>query len=486
MRIVARALAQAPRTWLLALALCGAAACSSAESATESGTADPDAGTSSRTDAGNVKTDGGASPSDASAIDSAVDSGPPPVTDGVLVGGPGALPGAIAGIDYVAGDQSGTTDANGRFRFRAGDSITFRIAGVELATLPAKATMSPFSLAGGACAVSDAVRRVLVTLETLDDDAKPETGIVIPKLTTPPGESRKLAQMSDGDVTTWLTALAPGHAKADADAALTRFILQIDDEAWQKTDETTFDSVTSATRSQGVAYDGTGYVFSWTLGLQRTDGALSTTVNKPASIPLDMLLAKSNHIGDVDVFGGTLYAPVEDGNGYQHPTIVLFDAKTLDPKGPRFEISTSYLTKGVPWVAVDGPRNVAYVAEWDPTPAILVFDLATFTYQRSITLSKTLGRIQGGKVLDGTFYASSDDADKTLYKIDLDTGIVLPPLFSYTAAVVKELEGFAVVPGQGTTPAELRVLGVDASSSSVTFRTHTRTRAPLRNAICAP
>ena len=91
---------------------------------------------------------------------------------------------------------------------------------------------------------------MLVTLETLDDDQKPETGIVIPKQTTPPGESRTLAAMSEGDFATWLDTVAPGHAKASADAALTRFVLQIDDEAWQKTNETTFDSVTSATRSQ--------------------------------------------------------------------------------------------------------------------------------------------------------------------------------------------------------------------------------------------
>jgi len=37
-------------------------------------------------------------------------------------------------------------------------------------------------------------------------------------------------------------------------------------------------------------------------------------------------------------------------------------------------------------VAIDGPRGNIYVAEWDPTLVIFVFDLATVTYQRSIPL----------------------------------------------------------------------------------------------------
>jgi hypothetical protein len=464
-----------------ALALLGA--CSSAAEAT----APPGGGSHGASDGGDASAssfEGGASEADRDAA--AADAPTTPATQaGVLIGGPGPWPGAIGGLDYRSGHEHGTTDANGTFRYEAGATVTFSIAGVDLGTVAAAPKLSPFALAGGPCAVSDALRRVLVTLETLDDDAAPETGIHLAPITAPPNETRALAAMNEPDFATWIGGLT-AHPLADASAALTRFVLQIDDETWMKTDETAFDSIASATRSQGVAWDGAGYVFSWTLGLQRTDANLVTVVNKPASIPFDLYLASgSNHIGDIDVFGGTLYAPLEDGSAYEHPTIVLFDAQTLDPKGPRFELPATLLTKGVPWIAVDGPRGVAYVAEWDPTPSILVFDLATFTHQRSIPLSTTLGRIQGAKVLDGALYASSDDDDKTLYKIDLDTGIVLPPLFRYGASVVKELEGFALVPGSGG-DVTMHVLAVDAGGSSVTFRTHARTRAPIRSEVCAP
>lgn len=460
--------------------LAGSASCSS-DAATES--ANPNG-----TDSGSDRVDSATSLRDGSngLVDGAAPDVVAAIRDGVLIGGPGPLPGAIAGIDWRSGGEAGTTDKAGRFRYREGAAITFSIAGVELATVPAKPKLSPFALAGGPCKISEPLRRVLVTLETLDDDAKPETGISLPAFTAPPGESRKLTTLSEGDFAAWLVGLSPGRTAANASAAVSRFVVQVEDEAWTKTSETAFDTVASASRSQGVAWDGAGYLFSWTLGLQRTDANLATTVNKTAAIPLDLLLAGSNHIGDIDVHAGTLYAPIEDGNKYEKPRIVLFDAATLDPKGTRFDLPTSLLTKGVPWIAVDGAAASAYVAEWDPTPSIFVFDLATFNHQRTIALSSVLGRIQGAKVLEGSLYAAADDAEKTVYKIHLETGIVFPALFNYTAAVVKELEGIVAIPGNGSSPARLQVLGVDASGNSVTFRTHSRSRAPLRAELCSP
>lgn len=463
------------------LAVVLAAACSASE-------APPPADVPSRADAGPSANDASRIDAPATASDApAGETGPstPTVKDGVLVGGPGPMPGAIAGIAFKTGAQSGVTDSKGAYRYEEGGSITFSIAGVELATVPARATLSPFAFAGASCTVSDALKRALVAIETLDADGNIENGIALGSLTTPASESRKLATMSEADFDTWLTGLANGHAKADANAALTRMILRVGDETWSKTTEVTFDSVTSAARSQGVASDGTSFWFSWTLGLSRTDQSLGTQVNKTAAIPIDMLIAGSNHIGDIDVYGGTLYAPVEDGNKYENPTIVLYDAQTLDPKGPRFPLSNTMLTKGVPWIAVDGPKGNAYVAEWDPTPSIFELDLTTFATKRTITLSKTLGRIQGAKVVRDALYVASDDTDKTVYKVDLETGIVFPALFSYGASVIKELEGLAPVAGSGT-DLSLRVLGVGAGGNSVTMFTHGRSRAPIRAEACAP
>ncbi|MBK6697529.1 MAG: hypothetical protein IPG50_35890 [Myxococcales bacterium] len=458
----------------------GSPACSSdASPAGDTGPANAAPTSSASKDGGTTATnDGGAGDGDAKAT--------PTDSDGVLIGGPGPLPGAIAGIAYKSGKFEGTTDAKGTFHYEVGGTITFSIAGVALATVPAKAKLSPFALAGGACTANDALRRVLVTLETLDADGKPETGIALPPIAAKAGETRTLAAMPSGDYDTWLGALSQGKAKADETAALTRFIEQVDGEAWATPDPLAFDTATSATRSQGVVFDGSGYVFSWTLGLQRTDTNLAVTVNKTAAIPIDMLIGGSSHIGDVDLHQGTLYAPIEDKK-YEKPTIVLFDPMTLNEKGQRFAIPTSILSQGVPWIAVDGKKQVAYLSQWDPIPAIEVFDLATFAHKTSIPLSKPMGRIQGAKVSGSSLYTASDDAEKSVHKIDLDTGIVLPKLFDYGgAAVVKELEGLTFMPAAAGTPAKLRVLGVAGTGSSVTFFTHARTRAPLRDDVCGP
>src|SRR5205823_4840123 len=102
------------------------------------------------------------------------------------------------------------------------------------------------------------------------------------------------------------------------------------------------------------------------------------------AIPADLAALGDKHIGDIDYWNGTLYAPLEDSHVWLQPHIALFDPATLTGTGQSYALPTTLLTDGVPWVAVDGPRGNLYAAVWDPTLAIFVFDLATVTYTRSI------------------------------------------------------------------------------------------------------
>lgn len=473
-----------------ALAFMVAAACGSSgnDDTQTPGDGSSDSGASTtRPDGGSIAT-GGDSGSGGTDATASGDSGPDlSVHDGILIGGPGSLPGALAGLDYRTATQKGTTDAAGTFHFIAGETITFTVAGVELGSTAAKAKLSPFDLAGPTCTVSDALKRVLVTLMTLDADANADDGYALPTIAAPANESRKLATMAEADYLSWLVALStpltPARSVADPQVALQHFIITMDDEGWTRTADMTFDTVTATGRSQGIAWDGTNYYFSWNYGLENTDATLKTITRQAASIPFDMLLAGSDHIGDIDVYNGTLYAPVEDSKNYAHPTIVLYDAKSLSALGTRHEIPTSLLSKGVPWVAVNGPKNVAYVAEWDPTPQIYVMDLATFAQTGSIPLSTPMARIQGGKVAEGALYVTVDNTDKTIYKIDLETGVVLPLMFTVGATDVAEVEGLAFVPGS---PAMIRVLTLGQGRTSVSLHDATRTRTSLRSELCAP
>ena len=60
------------------------------------------------------------------------------------------LDSAVQGASYsTSSGLSGTTDTNGRFEFRPGDEVTFKLAGVTLPTAKAAALVTPMELAGG-------------------------------------------------------------------------------------------------------------------------------------------------------------------------------------------------------------------------------------------------------------------------------------------------------------------------------------------------
>lgn len=240
---------------------------------------------------------------------------------------------------------------------------------------------------------------------------------------------------------------------------------------WHETGRETFRLPQGLTRSQGVTSDGSGWIFSWQGGLERTNDTYLTQAY--ATLPPDIALQPQvapdgrnsiggNHIGDVDYYKGLVYAPVEDGGQglgpvtlndpeYQHPRIALYDAKTLRYTGVHYNLPLDLHAAGVPWVAINARAHDVYTGEWDMDHDRLnVFD-PRMRFQRFLPLSYPpewgsqfhLSRIQGAKVLGDALYATRDDADKSLYRIDLATGTVTKVL-SLRPAVRSEIEGLAV------------------------------------------
>ncbi|HEY8075026.1 MAG TPA: hypothetical protein VIF62_12975, partial [Labilithrix sp.] len=374
---------------------------------------------------------------------------PPPApaqpSEGVVLFATGA---PIAGLAYTSGTQTGTTDAKGTFRWDAGAPVTFRIGGATLGTTAGAPIVSPYAIAGSTkCDDTDDVAKLVATLEAWDADADASNGITIGSSPVP------------------LVA---------ADVALRTFVTAFDSEAWHPEAIDTFTGVSALVRGQGVATDGTSWFFSGTTGLDRTDMTFASTKQNALAIPLDLAIAGSDHIGDIDVWSGTIYAPIED-KGYKAPKVVLYDPSSLS-SGTVYAIPVELQTGGVPWIAVDGPRGVAYLAEWDPTPGIHVFSLADMSYQRTIALSRTLHRIQGAKVYRGQLYAAMDDDAKSFVKIDLATGTVLD-LFTLAETDVEQ-EGLAFLARPDGTL--LHTLNVDAARTGSELRHHRITREPLR------
>lgn len=446
----------------------------------DAGVSDAGAGDAGVLDAGS----GDAGSSDAGGFDAGLpdagsaDAGQ--VRTGALVGGAGPWPGFIAGLSYRSGTQSGVTSDAGTFTWQDGVPITFSTGDIDFKPTAGKPLLSAWQLTGdGGCAHGPELERALVLLQSLDVDHDPATGTALAP--APPATTqRAFSTLSDADVATFVAAKYPGRTPVAVLEAVDRFIRQVDFELWSQTSVDTFNGTTGGTRSQGCVSNGTSWFFSWTYGLERTDLAFSVTKSNTLAIPLALSLAGSNHIGDIDLNGNTLWAPIEDGSGYQKPYLVEYDATTLTA-GATHLLSNTLLTKGVPWVAVDAPRAALYVAEWDPTPAIYVYALGTVAYQRSIPIRPTLGRVQGAKVFEGSLYCNLDDAAKTVFKVNLETGTG-QALFTMPNSAGIENEGIAFLARPDGTL--LHTSGANAARTAVDFRHHTRTREPLRKSVC--
>lgn len=86
---------------------------------------------------------------------------------------------AVQGVAYSASPSgaAGTTDAQGQFRYTPGDSVSFSLGGLTLASgVPAAALVTPIELAGGS---TDKLRNLLVLLQSLDQDGNAANGITI-------------------------------------------------------------------------------------------------------------------------------------------------------------------------------------------------------------------------------------------------------------------------------------------------------------------
>jgi len=222
--------------------------------------------------------------------------------------------------------------------------------------------------------------------------------------------------------------------------------------SWRLVKTDTFRGADALLRSQGVTTDGEGWIFSWQGGLSRTDDAyLPSTVGViPPKVLLQPKLNPDGtnhlggvHIGGIDTYNGVVYAPIEDTGydlgvlkindpAYQTPYMSLIDAHTMQPTGQHIPLDKSIHEKGVPWVAIDPVKTEAYTAEWAMNDNRLnVFDtqmkfkrFLNLVYPPALGPGFKLDRIQGTKIIGNTMFAARDDDQKTVYSIDLVTGVV--------------------------------------------------------------
>jgi len=156
----------------------------------------------------------------------------------------------------------------------------------------------------------------------------------------------------------------------------------------------------------------------------------------------------SNHIGGIDCYDGKIYAPVE-GEGYVYNFIIVFDCDTLDYTGTYYDMTSEYLTDGIPWCAVDGENGYLYTSKYSDVTEILQYNLSDMSFNKAIQLDETVTRIQGGSVYDGKLYLSTDvphSTDETVYTVDLRSGHIELEMERYMCNYDNEAEDIFVYP----------------------------------------
>lgn len=173
--------------------------------------------------------------------------------------------------------------------------------------------------------------------------------------------------------------------------------------------------------------------------------------------PFEGLPLAANHIGDIDVWNGEIYAGIEtfeDGKG-ENIQVAVYDADDLtwkrsidwEPASGQVEVCG---------LAVDRDRNMVWMADWIDGRYLYGYDLATGKYVRKVHLRPVPQWQQGIYMAGGQMLISADDGDAdldepdNLYIADLRDGksyaTVLPFRMMSDFRRAGEIEGLTVDP----------------------------------------
>jgi len=89
------------------------------------------------------------------------------------------LDSAVIGLTYQTPTQSGTTNANGEFTYKAGEVVQFKLFGITIGSATGDEVMTPTSIAPSTGS-GDFPINVLRLLQTVDTDSDPTNGITLP------------------------------------------------------------------------------------------------------------------------------------------------------------------------------------------------------------------------------------------------------------------------------------------------------------------
>jgi hypothetical protein len=212
---------------------------------------------------------------------------------------------------------------------------------------------------------------------------------------------------------------------------------------------------------QGVARLDGGWIFTGTVTMARTDDRLHVVTTNVQPIPLDWKRKGFNHVGDPDVAGKFLYAPLEQPT-YERgdQAMARYNAKSLKLVDvvPVAQHEASFVT-------VDPKTMIAYSMDRFGGDALLRYDVRKhWAPLPPLTMSRFVDNVQGADVADGAVWLSTSNDTNELFRVDLKSGHV------------DDLGSAGHVPGEGEgidatemKSGELHVLTVDPELTPIWF-----------------
>jgi hypothetical protein len=182
---------------------------------------------------------------------------------------------------------------------------------------------------------------------------------------------------------------------------------------------TGFAEVSGAFR-QGVARVPDGWIFSTNLALFRTtDDPAEVAARNDAAIPADWAAKGYDHIGDVDVVDGIVYAPLErEDKELGTQAMLRYDAATL-----QFLDGVEVHQHHNSFVTVDPTTMIAYSMDYFGGQAFLRYDLKDdWKALPPLAMTSFVDKVQGADIADGSLWLASDDDDKILARVVIETG----------------------------------------------------------------
>ena len=171
---------------------------------------------------------------------------------------------------------------------------------------------------------------------------------------------------------------------------------------------------------QGIAWEGGCYYISGSTTLSRYDGDWNLTAT--ASEPFSGFADEVNHIGDIDVYNGEIYAGVEyfmDGEA-KNIQIAVYDAETLELTRTYAFDAGSGQTE-VSGIAVDPDSGSVWMCSWADGESgryLYRYDLESGAYLGKHHLQPVPQWIQGIAYDDGWIYMTADDGTADLGEPD--------------------------------------------------------------------